>query len=177
MSFLYPGEHLGTVEAHTDLDLGDCTAALASREGVEPEDFHLSLETLKQQKIRTVSEDASLLPERWSLYKCLVAELNEEGALCILSAGQWFKVEKTFAAQTLEDTVALVKDIKHLPVAQPNQEEGDYNELAAGSRKHRCSSTGRTRRPRGRVQPSKPATCSPRADSSFTSNGSCVRHH
>ncbi|WNG27806.1 hypothetical protein F0U62_30205 [Cystobacter fuscus] len=136
VSFLYPGEHLGTVEAHIDLDLGDCLAALASREGVEPEDFHLSLETLKQQKIRTVSEDASLLPERWSLYKCLVAELNEEGALCILSAGQWFKVEKTFAAQTLEDTVALVKDIKHLPVALPNQEEGDYNELAAGSRKH-----------------------------------------
>jgi uncharacterized protein (TIGR04141 family) len=136
VSFLHPGENPGNGEAHLDLDLGICMVSLATREGVDPAEFKLSLETLKREKIRTVRDDDSYLPERWSLYNCLVAELVEADALYILSAGQWFKIEKTFAAQTLKDTMALVREIEHLPAAQPNEAEEDYNARAAGSFKN-----------------------------------------
>jgi uncharacterized protein (TIGR04141 family) len=133
VSFLYPGERSGADDGHPDLDLESCLVALAAREGVERKDLELSLELLKKEKIRTGGEDGLFHPERWSIYNCLVAELARTDALYILSAGQWFKIEKTFAAQILENTKALVREIDHLPVAHPDEEEGAYNTRAAGS--------------------------------------------
>jgi uncharacterized protein (TIGR04141 family) len=136
VSFLYPGQASRPEEAHPDLDLESCLVSLASREGVERKDLALSLETLKREKIRTVSEDGLFHSERWSIYNCLVAELAKADALYILSAGQWFKIEKTFASQILENTKALVREIDHLPAAQAGEEEGTYNANAANASKN-----------------------------------------
>jgi uncharacterized protein (TIGR04141 family) len=136
VSFLYPGESHGASEAHPDLDLNACLAALATREGVEPGTFTLSLDTLRREKIRTVHDDEVVRAGQWSLYSCLVVEMPEEEALYILSAGQWFKIEKTFAAQTLEETRRLVRQVDHLPLADSQDDEGVYNQKAAGSFEH-----------------------------------------
>ncbi|QRN94909.1 TIGR04141 family sporadically distributed protein [Archangium violaceum] len=81
-------------------------------------------------------EDGFFHPERWSIYNCLVAELAKTDALYILSAGQWFKIEKTFAAQILENTKTLVREIDHLPAAQAGEDEGTYNTNAANASKN-----------------------------------------
>jgi uncharacterized protein (TIGR04141 family) len=135
LSFLYPGESSRPEEAHSDLDLEECLTALAVREDKDPEGFELSLETLKKGRIRTMGEDGAAHAEHWSIYHCLVAELSREEALYILSAGQWFKIEKTFAQRILENTKRLVKQIDHLPTAKADEEEGAYNARAANDSK------------------------------------------
>ncbi|MCY1074741.1 TIGR04141 family sporadically distributed protein [Archangium lansingense] len=129
--FRYPGERDGSGEPHPDLDLTECLAVLAAREGLEVEDLDLSLDDLKRIKIRAVFEEHSSEVEKWTLYNCLVAELRSADALHVLSAGQWFRIEKNFATQTLQEAAALVKEFKGLPSATPHEDEGTYNEKAA----------------------------------------------
>jgi len=129
--FRYPGERDGRSEPHPDLDLPECLRALATHQGVDVNDLDLSLAELKRLKIRAVFEEHSSEVEKWTLYNCLVAELLDKDALHVLSAGQWFRVEKNFAAQTLQDASALVKELKSLPSATPDEDEGTYNERAA----------------------------------------------
>lgn len=131
--FRYPGERAGRDEPHPDLDIAECLEALATRDGVEVDELELSLDGLKRDKIRAVFEEHSSEQEKWILYKCLVAELRSEKALHVLSAGQWFKVEKNFAAQTLQDAFALVKELEGLPSAGAHEDEETYNEGAAGA--------------------------------------------
>lgn len=128
--FLYPGETAGRVEVHSDLDLEECLAAMAARAKVPPEEFELSPEMLKSARIRAV-EDSGAEYDKWPLYKCLVAELRSGDDLHVLSAGQWFKVEKDFAARTLKEASEYVKELEHLPPARVNQKEEDYNKEAA----------------------------------------------
>ncbi|OJT21974.1 hypothetical protein BO221_24845 [Archangium sp. Cb G35] len=129
--FRYPGERNGRAEPHADLDLTECLKALASHQGVEVNDLDLSLDELKRSKIRAVFEEHSSEVEKWTLYNCLVAELQDEDALHVLSAGQWFRVEKNFAAQTLQEASALVKELKSLPGSIPHEDEETYNKRAA----------------------------------------------
>ncbi|SEM03268.1 sporadically distributed protein, TIGR04141 family [Stigmatella aurantiaca] len=133
--FRYPGEREGTSEPHNDLDIVECIEALARREGVPASSLELKLDDFKKGKVRIVYEDSSVESDQWSLYNCLVAELSNKDSLYILSAGQWFKVEKTFAARTLEDAKGFVKELKGFPCAHPDDSEGQYNEkVAQGSR-------------------------------------------
>ncbi|ADO67868.1 TIGR04141 family sporadically distributed protein [Stigmatella aurantiaca] len=133
--FRYPGEREGVSEPHNDLDIEECIEALAKREGVPASSLKLTVDDLKKDKIRIVYEDSSFEPDQWSLYNCLVAELSNRDSLHILSAGQWFKVEKTFAARTLEDAKGFVKELKGFPSARPDETEGHYNEkVAQGSK-------------------------------------------
>ncbi|OJH40506.1 TIGR04141 family sporadically distributed protein [Cystobacter ferrugineus] len=129
--FRYPGERHGSSEPHPDLDLAECLEALAAHKGTKVEALELSMEDLKRGKIRAVFEESSSEVEKWSLYNCLVAELRTMDALHVLSAGQWFKVEKNFAAQTLQEASALVTELKSLPSAKPHENEETYNERAA----------------------------------------------
>lgn len=129
--FRYPGERAGSQEPHPDLDLTECLEALAARAGVNADEFELSLDDLKRGRIRAVFEESSSEQEKWSIYNCLVAELRTTDALHVLSAGQWFRVEKNFATQTLQEASALVKELKNLPAAGSLDDEGSYNEEAA----------------------------------------------
>jgi uncharacterized protein (TIGR04141 family) len=133
--FRYPGEHVSDGEPHPDLELEKCLAVLAEQEGVSPGQLELSLADLKRHKIRAVFEDASFELEKWSLYNCLVAELNDADALYVLSTGQWFRIEKSFAAQALKEASALVKELQSLPTSTPDEDEGEYNERAASTSK------------------------------------------
>ncbi|WNG39635.1 hypothetical protein F0U61_42650 [Archangium violaceum] len=133
VGFRYPGERTSGEEPHSDLDLEECLVALSRQEGVALNELKLSLDDLKRCRIRAVFEDSAFEPERWSLYSCLVAELNDKEALYVLSAGQWFKIEKTFAAQTFKETAEFVKDVTSLPTAKPNEKEDAYNKRVAQS--------------------------------------------
>ncbi|MDC0711914.1 TIGR04141 family sporadically distributed protein [Stigmatella sp. ncwal1] len=133
--FRYPSERVGVDEPHSDLDITECLEALAKRAGGSASALELTLDDFKKGKIRVVYEDSSYEHEQWPLYNCLVAELSGKESLHILSAGQWFKIEKTFAAQTLKDAKGFVKELTGFPAARPGETEGDYNaRVAQGSK-------------------------------------------
>lgn len=130
--FLYPGERRNG-EPHTDLDIQDCLVVLAARQGVNLDELDLSLEELERNRIRAVFEESSIELEKWSLYNCLVAEMESTEALHVLSAGQWFRIEKTFAAQTRRDAATFARESRTLPTARAGEEEEDYNKRAAAT--------------------------------------------
>ncbi|ATB32914.1 hypothetical protein MEBOL_006403 [Melittangium boletus DSM 14713] len=130
IGFLYPGESVRSADVHGDLDLEECFAAMAEQAEVESGTFELSPEQFKSARIRAV-EASGIEYEKWPLYKCLVAELSSGDELHVLSAGQWFRIEKVFAARTLKEASAYVKELKSLPPAKAHQREDQYNEGAA----------------------------------------------
>jgi uncharacterized protein (TIGR04141 family) len=67
---------------------------------------------------------------RWSIYRCLVVELRSGNSINILSAGEWFSVESSFARKTLKETKTYEKQADPLPPANENEHEGLYNQRA-----------------------------------------------
>ena len=130
VGFLYPGESVRHVDVHSDLDLEECFAAMAAQSEVESGTFELSSEQFKSARIRAVDASGTEY-EKWPLHKCLVAELSKGDDLHVLSAGQWFRIEKVFAARTLKEASAYVKELKSLPPAKAHQREDEYNKGAA----------------------------------------------
>ena len=129
--FRYPGERMNDDEIeHSDLDLEECLDAIAKNEDVEPEDLQLTIERLKEVRIRIWLPEQQADVDKWPLYTCLVAELAEPDALYVLSAGDWFRIEKTYAQDIGKRLAPFVKD-KILPEAGAKEEEGPYNERVA----------------------------------------------
>ncbi len=123
--FRYPGEGKND-DPHVDLDLEECLASMAARDGVEPKDLKLTLEQTKANKIRVWLPEHESDVEKWRLYDCVAFEVEEQDALYVLSAGDWFRVEKTYAAYIKKKLQRHVKkDV--LPDAVPDEAEAVYN--------------------------------------------------
>jgi uncharacterized protein (TIGR04141 family) len=67
---------------------------------------------------------------RWSIYRCLVAEFRDSNTVRILSAGEWFGVETSFARKTLRETRTYEQAPDPLPPANEGEAEGAYNQRA-----------------------------------------------
>jgi uncharacterized protein (TIGR04141 family) len=123
--FLYPGER---GDLHSDLDLAECLDAISAFEQVEPLELELTVHDLKKRhKVRAVNDEASREADRWSLYDCLVFELDEKDALYVLTGGQWFRIEKGFVGEVEAKAMKLARTMPGLPPAKANQVEGAYN--------------------------------------------------
>jgi uncharacterized protein (TIGR04141 family) len=101
-----------------DLDLGEFLASL---------DGKLSLDLLKQVAIYVISARTDEPSDHWTAYKCLYAELDHQGSVCVLNNGKWYEIVKDFTLQVQnafdhipESTIAL-PEYNH-----PN--EGAYND-------------------------------------------------
>lgn len=55
---------------------------------------------LKSRDVSCVDEDHKKVFGRWSVYKCLYAEIDIDGAKFILNDGKWFKVDLDFVKRT-----------------------------------------------------------------------------
>lgn len=124
--FHYPGERGRDV--HPDLDLDECLDAIEHFERAAPDGFEPTTEDLKRRyKIRAVYDESAREPERWSLYDCLVLELQLDDALYVLSGGQWFRIGQSFVSEIEAKAARLARDMPSLPPARLNQKEGAYN--------------------------------------------------
>jgi uncharacterized protein (TIGR04141 family) len=89
--------------------------------------------TISRLKRESVGAYYAASPEpdfRWSIYRCLVAELPMQNTIYVLSAGEWFAVEKTFARKTLRELREYEKPADPLPDAMEGEAEGVYNRRA-----------------------------------------------
>ena len=91
----------------------------------------LSVERLKRDRVTAFEAEGEQMLDSWSVYKCIVYETEREGALYVLSAGDWFQVSAAFQQETIEDVESLPPLDLELPDAPTGIEEKDYNQLAA----------------------------------------------
>jgi uncharacterized protein (TIGR04141 family) len=70
---------------------------------------------------------------KWSIYDCLVLQIEHKGYLYVLSRGQWFQVEKRFADRVYKDFKDIPAKDDFLIKAHKGEKEEDYNIRAAQS--------------------------------------------
>jgi uncharacterized protein (TIGR04141 family) len=88
---------------------------------------------LKRESVGAYYAGSAVPDHRWSIYRCLVVELSVGNAIYVLSAGDWFSVEKRFAKKTLDETESYERPPAPLPDANAGETEGKYNERACKS--------------------------------------------
>jgi uncharacterized protein (TIGR04141 family) len=57
----------------------------------------LTIETLQHHKVFAYQDDGQHPAKEWPVYDCLVFEANQGGGQFVLTAGEWFEVDRTFA--------------------------------------------------------------------------------
>jgi len=87
----------------------------------------LTLEMLKEARIFAISPRTDDPMEAWSAYRCLYAEIEHQGAVCILNNGKWYEVMKDFTLRIQGEFDALTEATLQLPNYR-HTDEGTYNE-------------------------------------------------
>jgi uncharacterized protein (TIGR04141 family) len=120
------GFRLTSVRDQDELDSDPrISTYLQSREGHE-----LTKALLKLDKLIAVSESTGEVMERWSVYRCLVYQVELDGQLYVLSAGDWFRVDLSYQHQVEAEVNALPR-FAGLPDADAGTDEDTYNKKAA----------------------------------------------
>jgi uncharacterized protein (TIGR04141 family) len=57
----------------------------------------LTIDLLQDHKVSAYGDDPETPIEGWSVYKCLVFEASHEGSRFVLTAGEWFEIDRDFA--------------------------------------------------------------------------------
>ena len=63
------------------------------------EEDSLTIETLRHHKVFAYQDDGQYPTKEWSIYDCLVFETSQGGGQFVLTAGEWFEVERSFASR------------------------------------------------------------------------------
>lgn len=92
----------------------------------------LSVDRLKSDQVEAMrADDDSRKLQGWSVYRCVVFEIEREGELYTLSAGQWYRVSLSFKDDVYAFANALQRLDLELPDADHGSTEGDYIGKAA----------------------------------------------
>lgn len=87
-----------------------------------------SLLSLKRDRIAVVSAASGQPGSQWSVYRAIVAEFEDGGIRYVLSGGDWFEVEESYAQETRDYIERFERDPVPLPAAGADESEGVYNE-------------------------------------------------
>lgn len=93
-----------------------------------------TLEALATDSVTLFAKDSGKPVAKWSVLRCLIAELREPDGAFVLSDGRWWKIHPDFLASI--DAIVGSVDRAELdlpPFAQGDAEEGVYNRKAAGA--------------------------------------------
>lgn len=101
------------------------SAYLDLYDGVE-----ISFEDLKGDRLMSVRASDSGISNDWQIYKSLVYQVELDEFLYVLSAGEWFRVDKDYRSQ-VEAEVELLSKVTDLPDADLETDEDTYNKKAA----------------------------------------------
>lgn len=121
--FYYPKERQDQ-QAHPDLEIDDFLNSVDDLDAV-------SLENLKDWRIRVLISDQDEVYNRWSVYESLVFEARHGGSVYVLSGGLWFQVAKSLADEVRDFITRLPQPNLGLPPCGAGESEEDYNERVA----------------------------------------------
>jgi uncharacterized protein (TIGR04141 family) len=89
-----------------------------------------SVKTLRTDRIAVVSAATESPTTSWPVYRALVTELEVAGNRYVISEGQWYEVEHTYAEETEEIVRRYEQTPVTLPAARLREREDAYNERA-----------------------------------------------
>ena len=121
--FRFPNERKGAA-LHDDLRLEELF------EVIDPST--ISIEGLKQKKIREYRGDESSTPRKYSIYNAVIFECPRGGKLYALTTGEWFEIAQDHVT-LVRDQIARIRDHDELQLisARNGEVEGEYNRRAA----------------------------------------------
>lgn len=94
----------------------------------------ISIPELRRRKVGALYSGAGGPHYRWKLYDCIVAEVQTESKLYVISGGTWYEVEAAFSARIAHDVEIRLGDSSLLPAAMPNENEQTYNDRTSSER-------------------------------------------
>jgi uncharacterized protein (TIGR04141 family) len=93
----------------------------------------IRVEDLERHTVSVYRDEEPEEFARWSVYDCIVVELDRGDAKYAMFDGAWFRVDSQFAAQVFSEVSAIPTASVSLPEARDGMPEGDYNLLAVGN--------------------------------------------
>ena len=123
--FLYSPERTVN-EFHSDLTINDYLGL------VQDEDL-VTVELLKRHRVIVKFSEIDEPAAKWSVYECIVLQTEFKNYLYVLTGGQWFQIEKQFAARVLKDLKDIPAQGDFLQYARVGEKEAEYNERVANS--------------------------------------------
>ncbi len=97
----------------------------------------VTLDILKSSYVYVISARIDEIINRWTIYRCLYAEIEHNGKICILNNGKWYEVVKDFVDQVKQD----FSEMQESPLAFPDYDhinENEYNREAVASVPNSC---------------------------------------
>ena len=91
----------------------------------------LSVKRLKSDQVLAISAESEQPIGKWSVYRCIVYETKRDDRLYVLSAGEWFWVNQSYADEITEYARGLPTLEIDLPECEPGMKEDEYNAAAA----------------------------------------------
>lgn len=123
--FVYEHDDEGA-EPRPDLDPDEFRGSVADPAAIEADD-------LRRWRLSVVPSDGGDPVARWRMYDCLAYEAAHDGRVFVLSGGDWFEIDRSFAAKVRRRVKHQIPECTlELPPAGKDQPEGEYNEAAAG---------------------------------------------
>ncbi len=113
--FIYAG---GKSILNPDIDLQGFLSTLKGKP--------VSIDLLKHRHVHCADADHKCVFKHWSVYKCLYAEIDNEGNKYILNDGKWFNVSVNFVERTNTEFGEIDISSLELPVYAGGG-EGKYN--------------------------------------------------
>lgn len=112
-------------DAFDDLRLSDYLALFG-------DDRVITIDQLKSDKVRVATDDGAFY-DRWSVYKCLCAEVQFDNKLHILASDEWYVVKDDFVATVNAAVAEIPLSALQLPLYVAGEKEGDYNVRAVNA--------------------------------------------
>lgn len=94
------------------------------------EEVEVSLDRLKGDRLVAVRASDGAVANAWPIYKALVYQVELDGYLFVLSAGEWFRVDQDYRSR-VEAEVERLPRATDLPDADLGTDEDTYNKTAA----------------------------------------------
>jgi len=94
----------------------------------------ISITELRRRKVGALYGSGGEPHYRWKLFDCIVAEVQLESHLFVLSGGTWYEVDMAFSERIAQDVNNRLANNDLLPVARPNEDERTYNGRASRER-------------------------------------------
>ena len=121
--FVGPGRR--SKETMPDLELGEYLTKLgAKRSKLQPA-------MLRQHAVLMIGQSNDQELHRWSVYKCLVAEVLHAGSQYVLTGGEWYVVSNGLVGRVDRFLAELKAPATALPAAIRGESEEKYNARAA----------------------------------------------
>lgn len=113
---------------YDDLDIDEYLRNLGEKRS------DLTIQKLKNRRVKLRSASTGQNIAIWSLYKCPVWETHFNKECFALVEGRWFRIEENFAKEVRDYVSQITEPENKLPPARANELEPNYNQRVATQR-------------------------------------------